>query len=66
MFSLKPAFDRAAAPDLGLSPLAIMFWIVAIDEDRERREREKERRRKRQARVQRPRKLAPPTGPRPL
>ena len=64
MSSLKPAFDRATAPHHGLSPLAIMFWMVAIDDDRQRRERE--RRRKRQAQAQPQRKAAPPPGPRPF
>ena len=64
MSSLKPAFDRATAPDHGLSPLAIMFWIVAIDDDRQRRDRE--RRRKRQAQVQPQRRPAPSLGPRPF
>lgn len=53
MTSLKSAFDRARAVDWGLSPLATMFWMVAIDEDRQQREREQTRR-KRQALDTRP------------
>jgi len=65
MSSLKPAFDRAQAPHFGLSPLATMFWIVAIDDDRQRREREKERRRKRQADAP-PRHKPVPPAPKPF
>lgn len=65
MSSLKSAFDRATVTDFGLSPLATMFWMVAIDEDRQQREREKKRR-KRQALDARPRKPASPAGPRPF
>lgn len=65
MTSLKPAFDRAKASHFGLRPLAIMFWIVAIDEDRQRREREKERRRERRALRQAQRKLSRP-APKPF
>lgn len=64
MTSLKSAFDRARIADWGLSPLATMFWIAAIDEDRQQRERAK--RRKRQALDTRPRKPARPAGPRPF
>ena len=64
MTSLKPAFERAAAPYHGLSPLAIMFWIVAIDHDRQRRE--KERRRKRQAHAQQQPRARPASAPRPF
>lgn len=66
MSSLKPAFDRAKATTFGLTPLEIMLWIVAIDEDRQRREREKKRRRERQALAKPQRKPAPPRGPRPF
>lgn len=63
MSSLKFAFDRVSVGGFGLSPLATMFWMVAIDEDRQQREREKKRR-KRQALDARPRKPARPAGPR--
>ena len=66
MTSLKSAFDRAKAPTFGLTPLAVMFWIVAIDEDRQRREREKKRRRKRLALADEQRRRARPAGPRPF
>jgi len=66
MNSLKSAFDRAKAPTFGLAPLAIMFWIVAIDEDGQRREREKKSRRERQALAKPQRKVSPPRGPRPF
>jgi len=59
MSSLKSAFDRVNASDFGLSPLATMFWMVAIDEDRQQREREKKRRKRHVL-------DARPAGPRPF
>jgi hypothetical protein len=49
-----------------LSPLAIMFWAVAIDEDRQQREREKKRRKRQAQQNLSPRKPASPSGPRPF
>ena len=66
MQPLSHAFNRAAVKYHGLSPLAVMFWIVAIDDDRQRREREKERRRKRQALVQPRPRPRPAPAPRPF
>lgn len=64
--SLKSAFDRARIAHYGLTPLAIMFWAVAIDEDRQQREREKKRRRRQALDTRPPRKSARPAGPRPF
>ena len=66
MSSLKSAFDRAKATHFGLTPLEVMFWIAAIDEDRQRREREKKRCRKRVALADEQRRRACPAGPRPF
>lgn len=68
MFSLKSAFEKAQATShgYGLSPLAIMFWMVAIDEDRQQREREKKRRDKRRASAQTRPYLHPAPAPRPF
>lgn len=66
MTSLKSAFDRARTVDWGLSPLATMFWMVAIDEDRQQRERKKKRRKRQALDTRPPRKPARPAGPRPF
>lgn len=66
MTSLKSAFDRAKSVDWGLSPLAAMFWMVAIDEDRQQREREQTRRKRQALDTRPPRKPARPAGPRPF
>ncbi len=66
MTSLKSAFDRARAVDWGLSPLATMFWMVAIDEDRQQREREQTRRQRQALDTRPPNKPARPIGPRPF
>jgi hypothetical protein len=66
MTSLKSAFDRARTVDWGLSPLATMFWMVAIDEDRQQREREQTRRKRQALDTRPPNKPAHRAGPRPF
>lgn len=66
MSSLKSTFNRARTVDWGLTPLATMFWMVAIDEDRQQRDREKKRRKRQALDTRPPRKPARPAGPRPF
>lgn len=66
MTSLKSAFDRAKTVDWSLTPLAVMFWMVAIDEDRQQRARKKKRRKRKAPDTRPPRKPARPDGPRPF
>lgn len=64
MTSLKSAFDRARTVDWSLTPLATMFWMAAIDEDRQQRERQKKRRKRQALDTRPPQKPAHPAGPR--
>ncbi len=64
MSSLKSAFDRAKTVEWGLSPLAVLFWMVAIDDDRQQRARRKKRRKRKALDTRPPRKPARTAGPR--